>query len=124
MLFRSVTDEHGTPVPGSYVVGWIKRGPSGGIGTNRSCAEETVDAFLDDATARRLPDPAATAKEFTKLVRRRKPDAVGRKEMLAIDRAERERGRDAQRPRVKFATVSDLLGAAKRNPLSRLAKRK
>ena len=119
-----VTDEHGTPVPGSYVVGWIKRGPSGGIGTNRSCAQETVDAFLDDATARRLPDPAATAKEFTKLVRRRKPDAVGRKEMLAIDRAERERGRDAQRPRVKFATVSDLLGAAKRNPLSRLAKRK
>ena len=117
-----VTDENGEPVPGAYVVGWIKRGPSGGIGTNRTCAEETVDAFLDDAAARGLPEPAGTAKEFGKLVRRRKPDAVGRKEMLAIDRAERERG-GGQRPRVKFATVPDLLGAAKRNPLARLTKR-
>ncbi|MFD2419907.1 FAD-dependent oxidoreductase [Amycolatopsis pigmentata] len=35
-------------VPGAYVVGWIKRGPSGGIGANRRCAEETVGALLDD----------------------------------------------------------------------------
>lgn len=41
--------------PGSYVVGWIKRGPSGGIGTNRDCARETVTALLDDAIAGRLP---------------------------------------------------------------------
>lgn len=41
--------------PGHYVVGWIKRGPSGGIGTNRSCAAETVGSLLDDAVAGRLP---------------------------------------------------------------------
>ncbi|SDX20198.1 ferredoxin--NADP+ reductase [Saccharopolyspora shandongensis] len=41
--------------PGTYVVGWIKRGPSGGIGANRTCARETVDALLDDAIAGRLP---------------------------------------------------------------------
>jgi ferredoxin--NADP+ reductase len=117
-----VVDENGEPVAGAYVVGWIKRGPSGGIGTNRTCAEETVETFLDDAAARELPEPAGTAKEFGKLVRKRKPDAVGRKEVLAIDRAERERG-GGQRPRVKFATVPDLLSAAKRNPLARLGKR-
>ncbi|SDQ42122.1 FAD-dependent oxidoreductase [Actinopolyspora saharensis] len=42
--------------PGNYVVGWIKRGPSGGIGTNRRCAEETVGTLLDDAVAGRLPE--------------------------------------------------------------------
>jgi ferredoxin--NADP+ reductase len=41
--------------PGTYVVGWIKRGPSGGIGANRECARETVTALLDDAIAGRLP---------------------------------------------------------------------
>ncbi|MBN9735307.1 MULTISPECIES: FAD-dependent oxidoreductase [unclassified Pseudonocardia] len=41
--------------PGHYVVGWIKRGPSGGIGTNRTCAAETVGSLLDDAVAGRLP---------------------------------------------------------------------
>ncbi|ANY08110.1 FAD-dependent oxidoreductase [Pseudonocardia sp. HH130630-07] len=40
---------------GHYVVGWIKRGPSGGIGTNRTCAAETVGSLLDDAVAGRLP---------------------------------------------------------------------
>ncbi|GAB2985737.1 FAD-dependent oxidoreductase [Amycolatopsis acidiphila] len=41
--------------PGTYVVGWIKRGPSGGIGTNRECARETVTTLLDDVIAGKLP---------------------------------------------------------------------
>lgn len=45
----------GRVAPGTYVVGWIKRGPSGGIGANRTCARETVGALLDDAIAGRLP---------------------------------------------------------------------
>ncbi|MGJ7906779.1 FAD-dependent oxidoreductase [Actinopolyspora sp. H202] len=48
-----------TDRPGTYVVGWIKRGPSGGIGTNRGCAKETVKALLDDAVEGRLPEPSA-----------------------------------------------------------------
>ncbi|GAB3549870.1 ferredoxin--NADP+ reductase [Actinopolyspora lacussalsi] len=47
-----------TDRPGTYVVGWIKRGPSGGIGANRSCAKETVGTLLDDAVAGRLPEPS------------------------------------------------------------------
>ncbi len=46
-----VVDEAGTPVPGSYVTGWIKRGPTGFIGTNKSCAQETVRALVDDFNA-------------------------------------------------------------------------
>ncbi|WP_199434671.1 FAD-dependent oxidoreductase [Qaidamihabitans albus] len=104
----------GGQVAGTYVVGWIKRGPSGGIGANRTCSAETVDSVLDDAAAGRLPVPAGTGKDFARLVRRRKPDTLGRREMLAIDRAERRRGRDAGRPRVKFATVAELLKAGRR----------
>lgn len=40
--------------PGTYVVGWIKRGPSGGIGANKTCAQETVEALLDDVVSGRL----------------------------------------------------------------------
>ncbi|MGW2252993.1 FAD-dependent oxidoreductase [Kitasatospora sp. NPDC001660] len=108
---------HGSRVdglPGTYVVGWAKRGPSGGIGANRACARETVDALLDDATARTLPAPSATRKDFDRLVHRRRPDAVGLKELRAVDRTERTRGEAEGRPRVKLATVPDLLAAGRR----------
>ncbi|GAA4836184.1 FAD-dependent oxidoreductase [Saccharopolyspora rosea] len=57
--------------PGSYVVGWIKRGPSGGIGANRACARETVGTLLDDAIAGRLPEPIGNHRSFTGIVSRR-----------------------------------------------------
>ena len=52
--------------PGTYVVGWIKRGPSGGIGDNRACAKETVGALLDDAIADRLPRKHRRASSIAK----------------------------------------------------------
>ncbi|WP_030238584.1 FAD-dependent oxidoreductase [Streptomyces sp. NRRL S-350] len=113
---RVVDPATGQPLPGTYVVGWAKRGPSGGIGANRACARETVEALLDDATARALPvpGPGAGRKDFERLVRQRRPDAVGLKELRAVDRAERERGVAEGRPRVKLATVSELLAAGRR----------
>lgn len=57
--------------PGTYVVGWIKRGPSGGIGANRTCAAETVGTLLADAVAGALPAPSGTPRAFRRLVRRR-----------------------------------------------------
>ncbi|MEO9221291.1 MAG: FAD-dependent oxidoreductase, partial [Mycobacteriaceae bacterium] len=110
---RVIDPEQHASVPGTYVVGWIKRGPSGGIGTNRTCAAETVDVLLDDAEARQLLRPVGTAKQFAALVRRRQPQSLGRREALAIDEAERARGANAGRPRVKFATVGDLVAAGK-----------
>lgn len=57
---------------GTYVVGWIKRGPSGGIGANRTCAAETVSTLLADAVAGVLPAPTGRPKAFHRLARRRR----------------------------------------------------
>ncbi|WP_037602099.1 FAD-dependent oxidoreductase [Streptacidiphilus rugosus] len=103
----------GRPLPGVYVVGWAKRGPTGGIGANRDCATETVDALLDDAAAHRLPTPSGTGRAFAGLVRRRRPEALGLREMRRVDRAERALGRALGRPRVKLATIPELLAAAR-----------
>ncbi|MFF1787054.1 FAD-dependent oxidoreductase [Kitasatospora sp. NPDC058243] len=111
---RVVDPATGRPLPGTYVVGWAKRGPSGGIGANRACARETVDALLDDAAAHALAAPAASRTDFDRLVRHRRPDAVGLKGLRAVERAERARGEAEGRPRVKLATVPELLAAARR----------
>ncbi|WP_078593606.1 FAD-dependent oxidoreductase [Streptomyces sp. NRRL S-920] len=58
-----------TGQPGTYVVGWIKRGPTGGIGTNRTCAAETVSTLLADAVAGTLPTPTRASRAFHRLAR-------------------------------------------------------
>ncbi|MFF5504969.1 FAD-dependent oxidoreductase [Streptomyces roseolus] len=102
---------------GTYVVGWIKRGPSGGIGANRACAAETVGSLLADAVDGRLPKPTGSAKAFARLARRRTGRLVDARGLAAIDRAERARGAATGRPRVKLATVPDLVAAARRGRL-------
>ncbi|MEE1838878.1 FAD-dependent oxidoreductase [Streptomyces sp. NPDC093108] len=102
-----------TGLPGTYVVGWIKRGPSGGIGANRACAAETVGTLLDDAVAGALPAPEPAPKAFHRLVRSRSRHVVDARGLAAIDRAELARGRDGGRPRVKFGTLPELVAAAK-----------
>ncbi|MEU9734592.1 FAD-dependent oxidoreductase [Streptomyces sp. NPDC048002] len=101
-------------LPGTYVVGWIKRGPSGGIGANRTCAAETVGTLLADAVEGALPRPVPSAKAFARLARRRAPHLVDARGMAAIDRAERARGEEDGRPRTKLATVSELVTASRR----------
>ena len=54
---RVTTAGRGEPMPGVYTAGWIKRGPSGVIGTNKKCAQETVDRLLEDVAAGVLPEP-------------------------------------------------------------------
>ncbi|GAA2611744.1 FAD-dependent oxidoreductase [Actinomadura fulvescens] len=61
---------------GSYVAGWIKRGPTGFIGTNKSCARETVSTLIQDYNEGRLTDPSADAADLESLLRSRRPDAV------------------------------------------------
>ncbi|MGW2544268.1 ferredoxin-NADP reductase, partial [Kitasatospora sp. NPDC001574] len=90
------------------------RARTGGIGANRACSQETVDALLDDAVARALPVPTGTRKEFDRLVRTRRPDALGLRHLRAIEQAERARGQATGRPRVKLPTVPALLAAARR----------
>ncbi|WP_354702026.1 putative ferredoxin/ferredoxin--NADP reductase [Paraconexibacter sp. AEG42_29] len=56
---RVVDPATGAAVPGTYVVGWIKRGPSGFIGTNKGCSQDTVAALVEDHNDGRLPSPPA-----------------------------------------------------------------
>lgn len=106
---RVVDPQTGLPVTGSYVAGWIKRGTTGFIGTNKSCAQETVNALVDDYNDGRLPDPVAGLHALERRVRRRQPQVVDHERWQAIDRAEVERGQAEGRPRDKFATVEDML---------------
>ncbi|MEV8226853.1 FAD-dependent oxidoreductase [Streptomyces sp. NPDC079167] len=99
--------------PGTYVVGWIKRGPSGGIGANRTCAAETVGTLLDDAVGGSLPTPTQGEKAFRRLVRRRNRRIVDARGLAEIERAERALGRRDGRPRVKLATLPELVAAAR-----------
>ncbi|MDI3404957.1 FAD-dependent oxidoreductase [Streptomyces cavernicola] len=100
-------------MPGAYVVGWIKRGPSGGIGANRTCAAETVGTLLADAVAAALPAPSGTPKAFQRLARSRNRRLVDARGQAAIDRAEIARGRPDGRPRAKLTTVAELVSAAR-----------
>jgi ferredoxin/flavodoxin---NADP+ reductase len=121
---RVLDPASGAPLPGEYVVGWIKRGPSGVIGTNKKDAQETVDAMLADLTppsngdgpaqqpgathTPTSPDPAA----IEQLLRARQPELVTYSGWEAIDRHERALGEPAGRPRVKLTRIEELLRVA------------
>ena len=101
------------PVAGEYVVGWIKRGPTGIIGTNKRDAQETVELLLEDLDAGRLPDPADPDRDsLDALIAERRPDAVSYAGWEAIDRLEKAAGEPHGRPRVKLCSFDELLEAA------------
>jgi ferredoxin/flavodoxin---NADP+ reductase len=107
----------GAPLPGEYVVGWIKRGPSGVIGTNKKDAQQTVDAILADLASANghtpllapdSPDPAAVER----MLRTRQPTLVTYEGWLEIDRHERSLGERSGRPRVKLTSIDEMLRIA------------
>jgi len=103
----------GEPLHGVYAVGWIKRGPTGILGTNKRDAEETVSSLADDLKAAALPQPPNPRREqIDALLAERKPDLVTAEGWRAIDGHELERGRSERRPRVKLASRDELLAAA------------
>ncbi|MFC8047148.1 FAD-dependent oxidoreductase [Nocardia sp. NPDC057353] len=108
-----VPNDGGRVAPGVYVSGWIKRGPRGVIGSNRADAAETVGALLDDFIAGSLTTPAADRDALAELVRQRNPDVVDRAGWQTLDQAERTRGAAQGRPRVKIASVEQLLATAR-----------
>ncbi len=102
----------GQPVPGTYAAGWAKRGPSGVIGTNRSCAAETVHSLLDDLAAGRLAEPAGAATEFDALLAERDLPVIDIAGWKALDAFELTAGSDAGRPRVKVVDAAEQLRIA------------
>lgn len=109
-----VLDSHGGPHrTGHYTAGWIKRGPSGVIGTNKRDAQETVDHLLSDVAEGRLLDPEDPGPEaIENLLAERKANFVSFSGWQKIDHAEVVRGRPHERPRVKFVKVDEMLEVA------------
>jgi ferredoxin--NADP+ reductase len=105
-----VVGENGDQVPGVYCAGWIKRGPSGVIGTNKKDATETVELLLDDLRA--APRTGRNAAEVDALLDERGIRPVLYSGWCAIDEAERAAGEKLGRPRVKLVTWEQLLDAA------------
>lgn len=99
-----------------YVVGWIKRGPSGIIGTNKKDAKETVAGLVEDLGRRSGGSGAAPAAETEAWVHERQPRVVTQTRWEAIDRHERGLGEPAGRERVKLTRVDELLAAGGHGP--------
>lgn len=108
-----VSPASGEPIRGVYCAGWIKRGSTGAIGTNRSDASETVATLLEDFSAGRLKDPAGSLADLNRLIRERCPDVVDKHGWARIDQTERARGHDQGRPRVKLVHRKALVAVAR-----------
>ncbi|MBC8162700.1 MAG: FAD-dependent oxidoreductase [Roseiflexaceae bacterium] len=107
---RVVRDSTGESVSGEYVVGWIKRGPSGVIGTNKPDAAATVSAMVEDLAS--LPGIAQDQRDpalIEALLQERKPDYVGWPDWKILDGHETGLGSTQGRPRVKVIEVAEML---------------
>jgi ferredoxin--NADP+ reductase len=120
---RVIESDSGQPVPGAYVAGWIKRGPTGFIGTNKSCALQTVQQLVDDFNAGLLSDPIDKSSALDELVRSRQPAVVNAAGWQAIDAAEVSRGGLSDRPRSKITSIAEMLEVAATAPEPPLRRR-
>ena len=107
-----VVGTDGSPLAGLYVAGWIKRGPSGVIGTNKPDAVETAQSLLEDPMRTIDPD-AARPEAVDALLQGRGVTVLDRDGWRRIDEVETTAGAAEGRPRVKLVTLQEFLDAAK-----------
>ena len=111
-LHGRIVDADCEAIPKLYTAGWIRRGPSGIIGTNRECATETAEAALADlGAAPKNNDPALRAELLLRLGRGKlaKIDLAG---WHRIDQMERKAGEACGKPREKLTSIPEMLEAA------------
>ena len=107
---RITTERDGGEIlRGEYATGWIKRGPSGVIGTNKPDSVETVECLLEDWQAGSLTPPSETVNDLTELLTARGVQYLEFADWQRLDELERDRGRAEGRPRVKFYRVEEML---------------
>ncbi len=105
------------PILGEYTAGWIKRGPTGVIGTNKPDALETVQCMVEDVAKGAVMAPGhATVMEAEQRIRERQPTYVSFDDWCRLDALEVERGEAVGRPRVKFTRVEEMLTALQEVP--------
>src|SRR5258706_2328292 len=115
-----IPNEHGRvidpatkqPVQGEYAVGWIKRGPSGIIGTNKPDALDTVNMMIEDVpNLPALNSADASPEAVEMLIRSRQPEYVSYTDWQILDKLEQDNGAVQGRPRIKFSRIPDMLEA-------------
>ncbi|MDA1353525.1 MAG: FAD-dependent oxidoreductase [bacterium] len=102
--------DEGKPVCGMYVTGWIKRGPSGVIGTNRKDSIETVQTLIDDIPSLK-PADKRDSDDLQSLLLERGVKVLTFSHWQTIDKLEREAGEKVGKPREKFTSLTDILSA-------------
>ena len=109
---RVLDPSTGRPLPGVYAAGWIKRGPSGVIGTNKKCAQETTTNLLADFALGLLPQPRTSPDHLLEQLRANGTTVVDYSGWEAIDAHERSLGEPNGRPRGKLVRRHDQLRCA------------
>lgn len=105
-----VVDADGVQLPGLYTSGWIKRGPTGIIGTNRACSVDTIARLMEDLPLLDEDKPGRSA--LTEYLGRRKHRYISFSHWLNIEQFEFDRGRERNKVAEKVVNVSDMLQAA------------
>ncbi|MGO4685183.1 FAD-dependent oxidoreductase [Hyphomicrobium sp. 2TAF46] len=98
----------GVVLPGLFVTGWLKRGPSGIIGSNRADSLETVDVMLEDLSTT-VPARAPGLEGVLPIIKRRSGRIVSLSDWFGVDAAEVQRGRKLGKPREKFTRIGEML---------------
>ncbi len=105
-------ESDGEQVTGLYTAGWIKRGPTGVIGTNKTCAQETVACMVEDLESGKTFSPDASSVDAARdMVLAKQPNAISYDDWRKIDEIETSKGEASGRPRVKFTSVEQVLEA-------------
>ncbi|HLF27004.1 MAG TPA: FAD-dependent oxidoreductase [Anaerolineae bacterium] len=100
------------PLVGQYTSGWIKRGPTGVVGTNKPDSVETVNGMLEDLKQGSILNPTQPdAASIDRLVRERQPNCVSYEDWRRLDELEVARGQPEGRPRLKFTRIEEMLAA-------------
>jgi ferredoxin--NADP+ reductase len=107
-----VLDPSGAPIPGLYATGWIKRGPTGLIGTNKACAKDTIELATADLAG--LPEPELTPAALDALLAARGVHALDYDAWRVLDAVELERGKAKGKIRDKLPSVAEMLGVLER----------
>jgi len=106
---RIADEEENNTLTGLYVTGWIKRGPTGVIGTNKRDSGETVALMIEDIKNNITFRPEnPTSDKIETLIKERNPEYVNYEDWLKIDKEEIKRGEKEGKPRVKFTNINDI----------------
>ena len=104
-----ITDQNDNPVPQLYTAGWIKRGPSGIIGTNRACSVETVASILKDIDLLATTERKSGSEGICRILQAKKIRHIGFTDWKKIDQHEINLGKARGKPREKLTSVAEML---------------